>query len=283
MAGQIETNATVTKIKAKNAELTSAAALGKGKLADATSKITELKADLTALAPKIPEVPSIQGELAGLGSLSIGGLATKISGLVTQYGSAIPGLSSLLGTMGLSSFPPTIEVSSIMDQIPNVEVIDGATVTAPAESKVAEEEPAKPVVKEVVEIDYDEISIKLLLSSYSKSLDAMFDSITVTSRQGAAAGKERVETKYVYYYHWWADLGDQVGASPEEMSKFFNVRQKEKADRYTALYTVEDIGMVFKGVKALYISSKAEHPESDNLLDFQTSCTKWWEKKQKNA
>jgi hypothetical protein len=278
MAGQIEVNEKVTKIKAKQSELSANAAAGKGELASATSKVTELKTEMTGLIPDIPETPSIQGELSKLGSLTEGGLVSKIGALVTQYGSAIPGLSSLLGTMGLSSFPPTISVSSIMDQIPNVEVIDGATVVQPAESKVAEEAPAAPTDKELIDIAYKDVSYSILLECYSLQLDVMFD-----TRPLAIPSSQWTAMKYVYYYNWWADLGEQVGATPEEMSKYFNVRDKEKADRHTALYTGADYTMVFKGVKALYISSKGEHPESADLLDFADVCNYWWEKQQKNT
>ena len=276
MAGQIETNATVTKIKAKNAELTSAAADGKAKLADATSKIAEINTEMTALAPKLPEVPSIQGELSKLGSLNAAGLVSKISAIVTQYGSAIPGLSSLLGTMGLSSFPPTIDVSSIMDQIPNVEEVDGALVTAPAESLVAEEEPAKPIVKEVVEIDYKEISLAILKKEFKASRKDMLAVVETHKRPHHPIA-------YVYAYTWWESLGNQVGASVKELRKYVSAGRKSKSDRYTALYTVADSNMVFKGVKAGYIKSKGEHLESADLLDFADVCNYWWEKKQKNV
>jgi hypothetical protein len=158
MSGQIAVNEKVTEIKAKQSELSANAAAGKAELASATSKVTELKTEMTGLIPDIPETPSIQGELSKLGSLTEGGLLSKIGSLVTQYGSAIPGLSSLLGTMGLSSFPPSIDVSSIRDQIPNVEVIDGATVVQPQESNMPDAVAADPIEKEVVEIDWKEIS-----------------------------------------------------------------------------------------------------------------------------
>jgi hypothetical protein len=180
--------------------------------------------------------------------------------------------------MGLSSFPPTISVSSIRDQIPNVEEVDGALVVQPQESNMPDAVAADPVVKEVTDIDPKDLSYSLLLESYSKQLDVMFD-----SRPLAIPSSQWTAMKYVYYYNWWADLGEQVGATPEEMDKYFNVRDKEKADRHTALYTGADYTMVFKGVKALYISSKGEHPESADLLDFADVCNYWWEKQQKNT
>ena len=278
MAGQIETNEKVTKIKEKQSELSANAAAGKGELASATGKVTELKGEMTELIPEIPETPSIQGELSQLGSLSEGGLLSKIGSLVTQYGSAIPGLSSLLGTMGLSSFPPSVSVSSIMDQIPNVEVIDGATVEQPAESKVAEDAPAAPTDKELIDIAYKDVSYSMLLECYSLQLDVMFD-----TRPAAIPSSQWTDMKYVYYYNWWADLGEQVGATPEEMGKYFNVRDKEKADRHSALYTDADYTMVFKGVKTLYTSAKAKHKNADKLEDFAGACNYWWEKQQKNT
>ena len=277
MAGQIAVNEKVTKIKAKQSELSANAAAGKGELASATSKVTELKTEMTGLIPDIPTTPSIQGELSNLGSLSEGGLLSKISALVTQYGSAIPGLSSLLGTMGLSSFPPTISVSSIMDQIPNVEEVDGALVTQPQESNMPDAAAADPIEKEVIEIDWKEISLSLLKEQYTTQLLKMHAVIRTHKR------KERHSVQYVYMHIWWTSLSDQVGSTIEGFSKYINTGNKEKSDSHTALYTVADSNMVFKGVKTGYIKVKGEHKESADLLDFAAVCNYWWEKKQKNT
>ena len=277
MAGQIETNEQITKIKEKNAELTTAAAEGKGKLADATSKVTELKTEMSTLIPEIPTTPSIQGELSKLGSLDAGGLVSKISALVSQYGSAIPGLNDLLGTMGLSSYPPTIDVSSIRAQIPNVEVIDGATVVQPQESNMPEEAPAAPIEKADTDIDWKEISLSLLREQHTTNKLKML-AVVKTHRR-----RTRSAVQYVYMFTFWESLAAQVGSTIEGLSEYVNTGNKEKSDRYTALYTVADSNMVFNGVKSGYIKVKGEHKESDDLLDFADTCNYWWEKKQKNA
>ena len=277
MAGQIDTNEKITKIKAKQSELSANAAAGKAELATATSKVSELKTEMTALTPDIPEVPSIQGELSQLGSLSEGDFLSKIGALVTQFTSAIPGLSSLLGTMGLSSFPPTISVSSIMDQIPNVEEIDGAMVTQPAESKVAEEAPAAPIEKEVIDVDWKEISLSLLKEQLTINSLKM-QKVVKTHRR-----RIRADIQYVYTFTFWESLAAQVGSTVEALSEYVNPGNKEKADRHTALYTVADSNMVFKGFKTGYIKVKGEHKESADLLDFEAVCNYWWEKKQKNT
>ena len=277
MAGQIEVNEKVTKIKAKQSELSANAAAGKAELASATSKVTELKTEMTGLIPDIPETPSIQGELSKLGSISEGGFVAKIGALVSQYGSAIPGLSSLLGTMGLSSFPPSISVSSIRDQIPNVEVIDGATVVQPQESNMPDEAAADPIEKEAIEIDYKEISLSLLKQQYKISLKDMHVVIKTYRR------RQRKGVQYIFMHTWWTSLSEQVGSTITALKEYVNTGSKEKADRYTALYTVADSNMVFKGVKTLYIKVKGEHKETDKLLDFAEVCNYWWEKKQKNT
>ena len=273
----IDTNEKITKIKEKQSELSANAAAGKGELATATSKVSELKTEMTALVPDIPEVPSIQGELSQLGSLTEGDFLTKIGALVTQFTSAIPGLSSLLGTMGLSSFPPTISVSSIMDQIPNVEEVDGAMVTQPAESKVAEDAPAEPIEKEVIEIDYKEISLSLLREQHTVSKLKMYRVVRTHRR------KNRTGVTYVYLHQWWISLAEQVGTTTIAINEYINTGSKEKFDRNTALYTVADSNMVFEGVKTGYIKVKGEHKESDKLLDFADVCNYWWETKQKNT
>ena len=280
MAGQIETNKFVTNIKEKNTELTTAAAEGKGKLADATAKVTELKAEMTSLIPEIPEVPSIQGELSKLGSLTEGGLLSKIGDLVSKFSAAIPGLSDLLGTMGLSSFPPSIDVSSIMDQIPNVEEIDGALVVQPAESKVAEEPAAAPLPKEETDVDPKELSREMLQASVGHEYNKMYGHSSLAEPVPLSQAEKMM---YAYKYHWWNDFAEGCGATREEFGKFFNMMNKEKADRYTALYTGADYNMIFKGVKSTYLQRKGEHPESADLLDFQAACNYWWETKQKNA
>ena len=278
MAGQIEVNEKVTKIKAKQSELSANAAAGKAELASATSKLTELKSEMTDLIPEIPEVPSIQGELSKLGSVSEGGFIAKIGALVTQYGSAIPGLSSLLGTMGLSSFPPTISVSSIRDQIPNVEEVDGALVTQPQEPEVPEEPPEAPIEKEETEIDYEEISNTILKSSVGAEFNKMYDHASIGPPMSLTQARAII---YVWKYNWWTSFGEQGGVS--DPSLYISYGSTEKADRYTALYTVADSNMVFKGVKTTYIERKGEHKESADLLDFADVCNYWWEKKQKNA
>ena len=277
MAGQIQVNEKVTQIKAKQSELSANAAAGKAQLASATSKVTELKTEMSSLIPEIPEVPSIQGELSKLGSLTEGGLISKIGDLVSQFSAAIPGLSDLLGTMGLSSFPPSVDVSSIMDQIPNVEEVDGALVTQPPESKVAEEAPAAPHEKEVIEIDYEEISITILKESVGHEYNKMFNDSRIAEPMSLTEARAWI---YVWKYNWWTSFGEQGGVS--NPSKYVSMGSTEKADRHTALYTVADSNMVYNGVKSLYTVRKVAHPESADLLDFATVCIKWWEKKISN-
>jgi hypothetical protein len=248
-------------------------------LADATSKVTELKAEMESLIPELPEIPSIQGELSKLGSLTAGGLLSKIGDLVSKFSAAIPGLSDLLGTMGLSSFPPSIDVSSIIDQIPNVEEIDGALVEQPQESKVAEEPPPAPTPKEETDIDPHEVSRKLLQASVGHEYNIMFNHSTLAEPLPLPDARKIL---YVYKYNWWNSFAEQCGATREAFGIVTNMMSTEKAERYTALYTVADVNFVFEGVKSTYNKRKGEHPESADLLDFAAVCINWWEVKQKN-
>ena len=127
------------------------------------TKMAAMKVDLSSFVPVIPEIPSLQGDLLKLGDItSAGGLASKIAELKTSMGSVVPDFDSLISGLGLDSFPPSIDSSSICETMPNVEIIDDEPVVAPKESKIPEEEPKKPEPKPVIEPDNEELN-KLIL------------------------------------------------------------------------------------------------------------------------
>jgi hypothetical protein len=283
MAGQIETNEKITAIKEKNAELSANAAAGKAELASATSKLTELKTSMESLIPTLPVIPSIQGELSNLGSLDTAGLLSKVSSLITKFSSAVPGLSDLMGSMGLSSFPPTIDISAITEKIPNVEEIDGKLVTQPAESLVAEDAPAAPVEKVAVEIDYEELSIELLKRSNSWARGLLWAHERATWPESKS---NRYAIKYIWVYNHRANSAVTAGTTLEELGKYKNVGSKGTYERLIAGYTGApgyDVNLMHTTHQERYNTLKNEHAEGDNILDWTAAWKKWWEDVQKNV
>jgi len=282
MSGQIDTNKTVTDIKAKQAEIEGMAAEGKDKLTDASSKLTELKAEMAALIPTLPVIPSIQGELSKLGSLDAGGLLSKVSSLITKFSSAVPGLSDLMGSMGLSSFPPAIDISAITEKIPNVEEIDGKLVTQPAESLVAEAAPAAPVEKVVVEIDYGELSITLLKRAQGYAKGKILNESRATWPSKKA---DRFAIKYIWAFANWTKVAEVAGTTVEELSKYKNIGNKEAYERYIAGYTGAagyDVNLYHTNIQKRYNVIRDKHPESSDILDWTAGIKKYWEDLQKN-
>ena len=283
MAGQIETNKTVTDIRAKQAEIEGMVAAGKDKLSDASAKLTELKTSMESLIPTLPVIPSIQGELSKLDSLDTAGLLSKVSSLITKFSSAVPGLSDLMGSMGLSSFPPTIDISAITEKIPNVEEIDGKLVTQPAESLVAEDAPAAPVEKVAVEIDYEELSIELLKRSNSWARGLLWAHERATWPESKS---NRYAIKYIWVYNHRANAAATAGTTLEELGKYKNVGSKETYERLIAGYTGApgyDVNLMHTTHQERYNTLKNEHAEGDNILDWTAVLKKWWENVQKNV
>lgn len=163
-------NALLKGVKDKQKQLDTLLEQGKDGLASMQSKVDELKADLSSFVPTIPEVPSLQGDLLKLGDItSASGLATKIAELKASMGSAVPDFDSLISSLGLDSFPPTINSADICSTMPNVETIDGVATVVPAESKVPEEEPKKPEPKPVIEPDKDELNLRVITLALSNA------------------------------------------------------------------------------------------------------------------
>lgn len=163
-------NTLLKGVKDKQKELDTLLEQGKDGLASMQSKVDELKADLSSFVPVLPEVPSLQGDLLKLGDItSASGLATKIAELKASMGSAVPDLDSLISSLGLDSFPPTINSADICSTMPNVETIDGVATVVPAESKVPEEEPKKPEPKPVIEPDKDELNLRVITLALSNA------------------------------------------------------------------------------------------------------------------
>lgn len=168
-------NSLLKGIKDKQAQLDSLLEGGKAQLASMSSKLNELKADLESFKPELPNIGGLQKELLGLAALTTPeGLAAKIAELNEKYGAKVPNLSSLISSLGLDSFPPSISISDICDQIPNVEEKpDGTIKEEPKESKPAEEKPPEPTPEkktapvEPIDLDKYELNKDLLNRTHS--------------------------------------------------------------------------------------------------------------------
>ena len=170
-------NSLLKGIKDKQAQLDSLLEGGKAQLASMSSKLNELKVDLDSFKPELPNIGGLQKELLGLAALTTPeGLAAKIAELNEKYGANVPNLSALISGLGLDSFPPSINISNICDQIPNVEEKpDGTIKEEPEESKPAEEKPPEPTPEkktapvEPIDLDKYELNKDLLKRVYSIS------------------------------------------------------------------------------------------------------------------
>ena len=174
-------NSLLKGIKDKQKELDTLLEQGKDGLAAMSSKLNELKADLESFKPELPNINGLQNELLGLASLtSPAALAAKIAELNGKFGASVPNLSSLVSGLGLDSFPPSINISSICDQVPNVEEKpDGTIKEEPKESKPAEEKPPEPTPEkktapvEPIDLDKYELNKDLLNRVYSISKEVL--------------------------------------------------------------------------------------------------------------
>ena len=168
-------NSLLKGIKDKQAQLDSLLEGGKAQLASMSAKLNELKADLESFKPELPSIGGLQKELLELAALTTPeGLAAKIAELNEKYGAKVPNLSSLISGLGLDSFPPSINISDICDQIPNVEEKpDGTIKEEPKESKPAEEKPPEPTPEkktapvEPIDLDKYELNKDLLNRTHS--------------------------------------------------------------------------------------------------------------------
>lgn len=174
-------NSLLKGIKDKQAQLDSLLEGGKAQLASMSSKLNELKADLESFKPELPNIGGLQKELLDLAALTTPeGLAAKIAELNEKYGAKVPNLSSLISGLGLDSFPPSISVSDICDQIPNVEEKpDGTIKEEPKESKPAEEKPPEPTPEkktapvEPIDLDKYELNKDLLKTTHSIAINLL--------------------------------------------------------------------------------------------------------------
>ena len=143
-------NANLDNIKNKTAELDSLLEGGKDALSSASSKLSELTAELNSFKPELPEIPSLPKDLIALANINNPlELLNKISTIKNSYGAAVPDLGGLLSKLGLDSFPPSVNVSAICDEVPNVEIkTDGTVKEEPKESKPAEVVPPEPKKEE---------------------------------------------------------------------------------------------------------------------------------------
>ena len=265
-------NTLLKAVKDKQKELDTLLEQGKDGLASMQSKVDELKADLSSFVPVLPEVPSLQGDLLKLGDItSASGLATKIAELKESMGSAVPDLDSLISSLGLDSFPPSIDASAICSTMPNVETIDGVATVVPAESKVPEEEPKKPEPKPVIEPDLQELNKKVLAVAYHANAKQQ-----VIKSVKALSSKVRIQQDY--FDLTWPELFIELvtaGGGNFDDLKYIDYPEAVLKELQTQLESKNSFGHNFQAVslEAAYNTTKQLLPEYALAEDFATAAT----------
>ena len=267
-------NTLLKAVKDKQKELDTLLEQGKDGLASMQSKVDELKADLSSFVPTIPEVPSLQGDLLKLGDItSASGLATKIAELKASMGSAVPDLDGLISSLGLDSFPPTINSADICSTLPNVETIDGVATVVPAESKVQEEEPKKPEPKPVIEPDLEELNKKVLTIAYRANLIGQ-----VSKKANAISKKKKVRQEYfdLTYREGLVELANAGGGNFDDLG-YIDYPLAVLRELQSQLEAKHQVGWDFvsegQKLEAAYNTTKQLLPEYAAAEDFATAAT----------
>ena len=275
-------NTLLKAVKDKQKELDTLLEQGKDGLASMQSKVDELKADLSSFVPTIPEVPSLQGDLLKLGDItSASGLATKIAELKASMGSAVPDLDGLISSLGLDSFPPSIDSSAICSTMPNVETIDGVATVVPSESKIPEEEPKKPEPKPVIEPDLEELNAKVLNIAYHANAKQQ-----VIKSVKALSSKVRIQQDYfdLTWPELFIELATAGGGNFDDL-KYIDYPQAVLKELQTQLENKNSFGHNFQGVslEAAYNTTKQLLPEYAAAEDFSTAATQAVARRQKKV
>lgn len=274
-------NAKLDGIKAKTEELNSLLQGGKDQLGAMQGKLGELKADLGAFKPEIPEVPNLQKSLLDLANETNPlGLVTKINDLKATYGSAVPDLDSKIASLGLDSFPPSIDAAAICAQIPNVEVKSDGTVKAEAkDSAIAEEVPPEPSPEKktapVEEVPLDPYEINAFLFDIGKIRTKL--AIRKAARR---VTQDKKPFSKITYYTMAEAINEAVvkGGSTWEEVKFTDYTlndlrrfQEEFKAKYPKL---EWDFLSFLGeFEKNFNEKRDEDPRFVEIADFQTACT----------
>lgn len=270
-------NALLKGVKDKQKELDTLLEQGKDGLSSMTSKVNELKADLSSFVPVLPEVPSLQGDLLKLGDItSAAGLATKIAELKTSFGGVVSDLDAKLASLGLNSFPPSINAADICSALPNVETIDGVATEVPAESKIPEKEPEKPVAKEVILTDLEELNRTVLNVALKanagpqirKAADALNPDVRKKLKQG-------IRNRYftLTWSEFFIEVANAGGGNYDDLywTDYPEAVLKELQSQLSAEHP---LGWDFTAVKLekAYDTTKTLLPKYAEAEDFATAC-----------
>jgi len=189
-------------------------------------------------------------------------------------GSAVPDLDSLISSLGLDSFPPTINSADICSTMPNVETIDGVATVVPSESKVPEEEPKKPEPKPVIEPDKDELNLKVILLAMSNA------------RRQIQEKTEALEFPNVPESHWFAlrsiysdltfdetrvQLSELGGSTWDDLKwKSYNElemskKQAKQLNETGVIFGFHSEGKILEEMYTKAKSAKKEYADADDL------------------
>ena len=271
-------------IKTAQKELNELLAQGKDGLAAMDAKMATLQSKLNEFKPTLPAVDSLQQALLGLsGVTDAASLAAQLAALKVKFGSAVPNFDSLMSSLGLSSFPPSINLANICAGVPNVEMENGVPVEKPKEPKVPEEEPKA-----------EEPPPKILLDEYTANRDLRIMAYRLTIRQIERAclkikpkgvrRKDRLKVQQEFfdltYPEAIKEIAEAGGATFDELSLGDTPEEVIKYLQTQLLTKYPDVSWDFVAegakVKQNYDETKVRLAELfGNAGSFQKSCTEY--------
>ena len=272
-------NSLLKGVKDKQKELDTLLEQGKDGLASMQSKMDEIKVDLSGFVPVIPEVPSLQKDLLTLGTItSAAGLTEKIAELKTKFGDAVSGFDEKISSLGLNSFPPSINSADICSAMPNVETIDGVATEVPAESKIPEEEPAKPVAQEVIKKDLEELNKKVLITAIGLTKQIVVNKALALNPPVRNKLKDKVRQEYfdLTFPEYFIELAE-AGGTTFDAEKRFDYPQEVLVALQEELENRYNLGWNFKSegqkLATSYDTAKGLITGWSEAEDFATAAT----------
>ncbi len=221
-------NVNLKALKDVQKELDGVMSSGKDQLATLQAKMNVMKLDIAAFMPEIPAIDGIQGALSELGDLAnASDLTSKLAELKGKFGDAIPDFDNLISGLGLDSFPPSIDASAICKGMPNVEMVDGAPVEAPKDSKPPKEAPEKPKPKEPM--NDDEKKVYWSEICFTTSRNQMWEQFLYEAKnmEPLKSAKRRNKDKYfralkeIFLYEWSLDQASLLGIDMETRNIYY--------------------------------------------------------------
>lgn len=148
-------NTQIEGIKDLQDQIAQASKGGKDALAELESALGSLQGEIEGFVSQVDEkLSSLQEDIAAaIGDISSPTAFTQaIAEIKKKYGEAVDDFDKLLSDLGLTSFPPTLDLAALCEKIPNIKAdADGNTKEVAATSKVPSAPPIPQAPKVVVD------------------------------------------------------------------------------------------------------------------------------------